>query len=585
MIIATFRARSRARKLSTDRTRKWAFLGTDRQKRLRLTRLFGEAQRFSYAQELHRVMEECRQEFLDRLATIGKSQTSPLYWWATCLASKSPYLSDLFLNFCYFKLLQRWSRTSALNLMVIVDNPAILRALALEPEGDLTLLRATLESLYEWISRVIWKSAALVFAAKMTHWWTLNAYCRLLYKRRWRALQNHTYDVMVYSWIEDRSFADGNARFVDHYLGKLAEFYREKGFSVARVTPVTLPNHLLSKLYRNAEAIIPVSAFITLRDILRITISEPLAAISFGPDNHWFAVLCDGERGRESYASRWYLLYHQAYQRFFNSFVSKLRHAFIYPFENQPWEKMLLLSLRKPRPAFSVIGYQHSTIPQFLLNYHLGKDESEFMPFPDLLVANGALHENFMKSLGYPCEIENGGSLRYRAEKHSANINMDLAPSEKEKKVLVLLGPTKLYALELVDYIIKIAPQSNKQFLLKTHPDLPASRLERWIGPLPPGVSFIEGPLEKYLGQAAYAIHMGTTAALECFRRGMKIIKYLPELIDLDPLDGSKFPQEILTWNLIPAFESEQPQMLPVDKEFFMEPVSENTWVNLVTNR
>lgn len=582
MIIASFRSITKTAKLPIDQTWKWAFLGTNRQKKIRLMRILGEAQRFPYANDLHRVMEECRQEFLDRLAEIGNIQSSPLHWWATLIASKSPYQSDLFLKFCYFKLLIRWNSAALHNIMVIVDNYSVLQAAALELGADVMLLMNPKESLYERISGVIWKSAALGFAVKLSFWWALNVYYRLRYKRRWRALSNNNYDVMLYNWVEDRSFANGNNRFVDHYLGRLAEFYREKGFRVARVTPVTLPSNLLPRLYQTEEDIIPISAFITLRDILRITISQPVASISFGEDNHWFAALCNGERARESHVSRWYLLYHYAYQHFWSSYSSKLRYAFIYPFENQPWEKMLLLSLKGMKPSFSVVGYQHSTMPCFLLNYYLGKRESEVMPFPDMLISNGALQENLMKSLGYPCKIMNGGSLRYCV--NSAIPSMNSLAFEKEKNVLVLLGPTKLHALELVDYIIRIASRVNKKFLLKAHPDLPASRIKRWLGLLPENVTFVEGPLEPYLGQATYVIHMGTTAALECFRRGMQIIKYLPEVIDVDPLYESEIPQEILTWNLIPSFEPRVHQTSSVDPGFFMEPMVEDTWLNLISS-
>lgn len=582
MIIASFRSVTNAKTLPIDRTWKWAFLGTDRQKRLRLTHILGEAQRFPYAKDLHQVMDECRQEFLDRLGEIGRVQSSPLHWWATRIASKSSYQSDLFLKFCFFKLIIRWDHASSHDFLVIVEDLSILQAVSLKLGANAKLMMDPQDSLHERISGGFWKFAGLGFAVKLTYLWALNVYYRLRHRRRWRSLIDNSYDVMIYSWVEDRSFANGNKKFIDHYLGRLAELYGEKGFSVARVTPVTLPGNLLPRIYLTQENIIPLSAFIKLRDILRLTISKPMKSINFGDDKHWFAILCRGERGRESYVSRWYLLNHQVFKRFWNSYISKLKYAFIYPFENQPWEKMLLMTLREMKHSFSTVGYQHSTMPRFLLNYHLGKREHEFMPFPDLLISNGTFHENLMNSLGYPCKVKNGGSLRYSVERHSV-IPRRNSLAFKEKNVLVLLGPTKLHALELVDYIIRIAPRVTKNFLLKAHPDLPASRLNKWLGPLPVNLSFVEGPLEPYLGQAAYAIHMGTTSALECFRGGMQIFKYLPEVIDIDPLYETKIAQMTLTWNLIPSFEPRRHQRPSSDTEFFMEPMIEDTWMDLMS--
>ena len=42
-------------------------------------------------------------------------------------------------------------------------------------------------------------------------------------------------------------------------------------------------------------------------------------------------------------------------------------------------------------------------------------------------------------------------------------------------------------------------------------------------------------------------IHTGTTAAIECIGKGIKVLKYLPERIDIDPLLSVDIQQVVVT--------------------------------------
>lgn len=585
MIIVSYRSIEKQKKLLVNRSWQWAYLGTDMKKKGRMSKALGEAQRFGFARELQQIIKENRQSYIDRLGIIGQKQKEILYWWATRIASKSPYQSDLFLNCCYLELLKKWYIDGREKLIVIVENPSLVRAASAELDTHINMVLHSKDGLYKRLDDILWRlGGTLFFVIKALCWWGFNLFYRIRYRSKNCELRNHNYDVMIYSWIENRSFDRKKGTFTDHYFGPLAEIYRQKGFYVARVAPAIINRNFVSRLYKAGEDFILLSSFLRLYDILRVLLSTSMLdnyKSLFKKKYDGFAVLYNSELAHESYICRWSLLCYYINRQFWRHYTLKINKTFIYPFENQPWEKMLLLSLQELKRSFSIVGYQHSTMPEFLLNYYIGKDEDKFMPLPDILVANGSYHLKVLKSLGYPCTIKNGGSLRYSNKARPVKKDKISLFLEKEKNVLVLLGPIKIYTFELIVYILKIASEIDKKFLLKPHPDLPASHIKKWIKCLPSNVMFVDGPLELYFDQVAYVIHIGTTAALECFQQNMKIFKYLPEIIDLDPLSETEIPQDIITWEEIPSFKPSNKEVI-IKADFISEPIKEETWFELV---
>src|SRR4030067_1696462 len=85
----------------------WSFLGVNPILRENLINQFGSSSRYCYSEEFQQIYIELKKDFLDWISEIGKNQSNSI-WWATNIAYKSPFASDLFLNFCYLYLIKKW---------------------------------------------------------------------------------------------------------------------------------------------------------------------------------------------------------------------------------------------------------------------------------------------------------------------------------------------------------------------------------------------------------------------------------------------------------------------------------------------
>jgi hypothetical protein len=235
-------------------------------------------------------------------------------------------------------------------------------------------------------------------------------------------------DILTCTWIEDRSFKGEDNHFHDPYLGNLSDYYSRMGLKVFSIAMPFLPIHLFKKAYSSKE-IIPSSYFVKLPDILKLLFKTLFfrwrkdIPISSGLDltpliNYEMLI----EKGNFCYVLLHYLIWLKLFK---DPEISCL--ALIYPFENQPWDKMMILAKRQTKNKCKAIGYQHTTIPHLDLKYFLGKNNSDVCAQPDIIVSNGQYWEAVLKNAGFICPIKNGGSLRFtqnmKADKEKSHCN------------------------------------------------------------------------------------------------------------------------------------------------------------------
>ncbi|MFH2011555.1 MAG: hypothetical protein ABIJ37_02435 [Pseudomonadota bacterium] len=555
----------------------WTFFGTDACLRENVIKKLGEGNRYYYAEELSDITIKNKKPFLDWIAEIGKKQEQP-FWWGTNIAYKNPLSTDLFLNICLLTLLKEWIDKGVKKRLVIVEHPPLLKACANNLDSPAILIEKSVANCIGYTLKTVFFSwtRMLLFLIRYLNMWLLNKWFGVNYKKKLRDLFKSSPSILMYTWVEDRSFADGH--FTDIYLGKLKTFYETKGLRTVFVISPEIPPRFMDKIYRSGE-IIPTLLFISLADI----ISSFFHSVSFKwakalPDFCGFDLhpVFENEKIKEKGKLCYYIALYYGFYNFFKETDINCK-AIIYPFENQPWDKMAIMGMQKAESSSKMIAYQHTVVPCFLLNYFLGENEKGIHPEPDIIVANGDTWARVLKKSGFTCPIYNGGSLRYsKSEKKEGDVRND----KKEQSILVLFSPVLSYTLDLIFYL-KRRPWGDKKFLLKPHPDMPEKIVRKYAGTLPDNFIFIKGPLDEWFDKVGWAIHVGTTAAIECLMNGITVYKYIPERIDVDPFFGMNLPQRIVTESDSLTFEHSKSVIRP-DPDIIDEEFHEAVWNQVV---
>jgi len=555
----------------------WCYMGTSSTVRESIQNALGAERRHYYAGELDDVAVGMRSAFLDWIGQVGKTRDLST-WWATNTAYKNPLISDLFLECCFLALIGKWIASNVMNRVVILDAPEMIIAC----KENFSEEKIYVAPCRTFIIRKMVAQRLLLFARAVFHLsralglWAANKVISAHHPDAAARLKSPL-DVLTSTWVEGRSFRkDGS--FYDPYLGTLNDFIAERRFSVCTVSLPLIPIHLMRQAYRSGK-VIPGMFFLSLADIFssafkawRLCIDEAAPRLC----DIDLTVLFRFEILRDKINACSALLHYHAIRNMLQREKVQCKHL-LYPFENQPWDKMMIMAVREAGSPCRIIGCQHTVAPFFLLNFYLGKGEADVHPQPDTIVSSGTHWASVVKNAGFTCSVENGGSMRYGAPAKARSTATDGA--KRYQSVLVLLSHSLSYSLDLLFYLIR-NNNSDRSYLVKPHPDTPETVLRKYIKEFPSNFTFVDGPMEDWIGKVGWAIHVGTTAAIECMMNDVQVIKYLPERIDLDPLTDLPIEQAVATDAVAPDFESKIHYDLP-DAGLIGEPFNRSAWENI----
>lgn len=562
----------------------WVFMGSDSCLREAVIKELGELNRHYYAKELQNISIKYKKDFLDWIAKLGDIQNKS-FWWATNMAYKSPLASDLFYMYCCLLLVQSWINKGAKKRILIIENPWLIKTCLYNFKNqNVFVVNDTRYFVKNWVKNQCFSYARiflfLIYSIKM---WLVNKIYVVRYKNQIEKIIKDKIDILIWTWIEDRSFKEKNI-FSDPYLGSLKDYYAKKGFKIITTTLPIFPHRLLKKTYQSGD-VIPSIYFGKFKYIfksffkaifLRWNRKIPdITGLNLEPLFNYEKIL---EKGKICYVFFHYLIIFNIfnYKRMFCNIV-------VYPFENQPWDKMLVKGMRDAQSKCKIIGCHNISIPFFYLNFFLGEGEGRVQPQPDIVISNGKYWGTVLKDAGFSCPIKNGGSIRFSSNlkppKQESSALKDTM-NERNNNVLVLLSTSVKYSLDLLFYLLRMST-SNKNILIKPHPDTPEKVIKRYIKKLPDNFNYVDGSMEEWMEQVGWAIHVGSTAAIECMTKGIKVFKYLPERIDLDPLLGMDFRQNIVTDSDTLDFKYPENFEMPFNN-LISEPFNEETWKSIL---
>lgn len=551
-IVAPKRVKHLARRLSPE-GQEWCYFGTNLSCRCEVARILHFAKPVSIAEELDRVAHDTKQPFLDWIAEIGDRQRNKANWWASRLASKSPLQTDFFPFLCYHRLFKSWVADSLRGrARIVVVEDAWLRCL-LKRESASDPRVKCIDSPFDMVADgLYWFARVPLAIAYFSLLYSVRKLIAAFVSRGLRKVKEEdrtrTQEILLFMWIQKSSFASAET-LNDSCTGRLAELLGKNGETVKRLTFLTVPIQLLWRLRSFAPTLVLLLQYVTFSDIYRsafslFRINELRALAKFGGDD--YLLLFYREMLRE-WGATWcatYRLSYLAFRRLATSYGPRLK-GLIYPFENQPWEKMLCMAFRNHAPWTRLIGYQHASVPTLLLPYFLGRKEAAYLPLPHVIVGNGKAMLNRLKEGGFPSEIlVDGGALRfeYIFQKHRS----ERSPARLRKsayRVVVAFPITQVHAAPLLWDLLDLFPtpfvddqdECQVKLVLKFHPHLPLENIARGAMSLPEWFCVSAQPMSELLDSADLFLYSPPTGTWrEAYSVGVPVLKYRGEFLDVD---------------------------------------------------
>lgn len=505
---------------------------------------------------LSEIANNLKYNFIDYIASVGEIQKDKVLWWSTRIASKSNLQTDFYSIVCLLMAANELIGKKLCNVF-ITDDWRVYFTLKNNFEcfaSTLSRFKARIDFL-----KSIFFYVAKLFLSRLK--WIIKIFIKN--KRRKKYLNPvKEKSVFIFSWVEERSFSD-NGEYNDPYSPGIEKYALKE--PLVLLISYYVKTSLLSKLKRTGKALIGIPYYSNIKIILQ---SLPVVyKINYNPlfKGVNLKYLWINEILRENCSSQICQELHdfKCWEMFFQNHKGKV----LYPYENQPWEKMMIMAASKSTKSVELIGYQHSSVGKIQLNYHTTEKELLSMPVPDTIIANSVSHFQFLNNMYKDCGVKvlDGGALRF-AEPPELKTDCDHL-----KRLGVFLPNDMGQAYELFDDVIN-NNQTDFEFLIKYHPDLP---LDFKITKSNVQV-FSKSALELY-SIVNGVIYCSSSAGLEAYSYGIPVFRYQGQLIDLRMGEYMFEPRVIKSVNDI----SDQDLVLHQEKNLF-SPINNSAWESIL---
>ena len=486
------------------------------------------------------------------LDTLLASERFAQAWYASDLAERNPLVSDFFLNLCRAVALVEAAKRGGDHLVIIEDADLaaamlqVLRAASVPAacSGFRTKpIRRLLRGVY----------AHLVFLRWLLRYWQVR-------RGRVRLAGLKNIEVLLISWWSEKrpgSSEENSQR--DRYFGDLAQWLGDAGLRVAWLGAVPMGGQPIEPASRAAAAsapqpMVPLDSFFHLSGLLRgylLLLSFPFAVkrrlvlegIDLSPIVRW-AVRRELSSPRLPTA----VMYRDA--------ASELKRAgfapraIAFPYENQPWEKMLVLGLRAELPKTAVIGIQHAP---FATNYTCAFPSPRQWRdrcMPDRMFVMGEEFRRELVAAGAPPDrVVVAGALRFAAIPDAPTVDVNIRPLHDPRTVLATCPIDLTGTLELALIAARAtAGLPATRLLVNFHPHLgPEARqaVTREVMALSDAghVRFVEGDALVWLRQTDLLLYNSSATSFEATALGIPAIFVgSPFGLDLDKMHGADAP-------------------------------------------
>ena len=511
---------------------RWIYFSEDYLTAVELRNKFNKlgASEIHYTEALNQIAREIKPQFIDLIGTIGKNQ--PFKEWIISSIAEKNSASTIYLDVCRSCYVKNYLLKNDFDriLVIICAREGLLEILQeLFPDAK-CMVPSRIKTCLQYILLYIRSRCYLILKA-----------IKFCMKSKTLSRPQRA-GIILHTWLTAQSF-DSEGKFNEIYHGGLYKSMLLNNIDVALLVWTIGEEAMVrfAKEIKNKQIkVICFELYINIFDLVILLFKDFLSkCLKFNNVN-----LCSlniapilNEASAIDKAANRYSIYYQE-----EVLIKKLSAAgwkperFIYPMENQPWERVLCLAIKRYLPECIIVAYQHAAFsPQYLF-YCQSNEEKEYMPQPDIILTTGEIARDYLKSYGYKATIEVGGALRY---KYLFEKSEKSGKQTDYKTVLVPLSFNFNLMLELLQRMIEFCKKNDKiKFIIKPHPCMPLpchtyEKLETFRM-----IEVRNELIGELLQKTDALLYMDTVVCIEALALGIPVIHIAPEyVIDIDPLE------------------------------------------------
>jgi hypothetical protein len=528
---------------------RWLYCGKDIPFSLELDKALDPGKKIDIGRNLQETAREFRQEYIDFIGRISLSIADESLidcWWLSSISEKNPFISNVFLYFCYVKICQRILGRLSHDLIIISESRALSKSL-LKNLSSSKNCRVSLADRYGYNAPE--KIKAILFSIIKKAWFFGSYGSRVLFARVFKLLVRiykiHPCDfpgICIHSFTDNRSLTD-TKHYQHIYFQGLGPELESTGipyFYLIDVLPTTSYISVINHLIHYPENCYLLEEFITITDLIKarrfVTGNRKLWNSGLSMGGVQMEQILEGEVERDGTNTR----REEAYLRFCAGKRVSSRSiikTFIYIFENHIWEKMFCRAFRFHSPKTNLVGYAHSIVNIMYTCYTVSNYEENQVPLPDVIAINGIRAKSVLEQSGFlGKQIEIVGALRYQhLEKKKF-----LKKGERKKIVLVALSAGFNDSLELTHKIFAaLGDHEGITIDLKCHPTLPFSIISPHIRSLPCNVRVRVDSIQELLAKSDVLLYSESTVCIEALAVGVPIVNVRSDhRIDVNIFEG-----------------------------------------------
>lgn len=518
--------------------------------------------------------KEYIKNYLDLIGTLGRHYHS-LSWWATFVSSKNKFISQLLPGiFLLVSVLRFLEKREDRDLLIINPSEIILPSLErycrehsigfVCPVSYFTSILPALTSVFSRIAKPV-RFIFRIWGKMIVSKWYFSR------KAREKIHPDCRYYVLR-SWFYERSITDNH--YNDSFFGMLPDF-------LSRHTDVLILAGIIGNYRVVAKKIAHEPDHLIIPEEFFLSFWDPIRAILEARKNRIVLseqVLCCGfdvtgvieqELERE-------FDHHVFEQYIYSSIITGLVQAttidtFTTTYENNPWEKVCFITLRRTSPGTKIIGYQHAALSKSSLNMIISNNEKEVIPLPDRIVTVGDVTREFMIHQGNydPKRVKSGCGLRF-----AHLFSLPLKERSRYNSVLVTPEGVLTESVSLSDFAYNAFHDNNDiRVIIRPHPALPFCDFKKYLGFDTGKCNNVEisgnDSVSKDLETTDAVIYRGSTLALEAMKMGIPVFYAAQsDIISVDPL----FDFSGLNWTV----HSEKELADSIQMMYAMDPVEYN---------
>lgn len=483
--------------------------------------------------------------YIDLIGHLG-SELNSIYWWAGFTASKNRFISQLLSNlFIYYSVCKVIRESNKENILIINPPPEIRRALKEYCRRNEIKIKTAGHLFSDYYTAVKKKADHLsrIIYFVFSNWNKI--YLAGRYFKNFNRTCNHKGYYVLRTWVYPSSI-NGDNIFTDSFFGRLPCFLSARKENLIIIAGL-MDDYKKTAIRLSKCAgykIVPQEYFLKYTDVVKSLLKSGFHRIKVRNKVDFLELDVSSIIQEEvDNDFRKYVRSELLQQYIISNILECFKiHTFTTTYENNPWERVCFLSLKKLSPSTRTIGYQHAVVTKASANMFVNEKEKAIIPIPDTIITVGDVTKEIMEKYGaYPLnKILSSCALRHE-------YLYQLKEKEFKKRGAILIALEGVYkCFELVNFVFAgLSEISDYKVTIRTHPALPFQKIRDNLNfdiRLHNHFSVSnQKDIKNDLDASDILIYWGSTVSLEALMMGLPVIHVdLNDIVSVDPLFNCK---------------------------------------------